>query len=205
MVQPVQADVTRRDPWFVQHRSRAKAVVALSFVAVFVLHLVMDDADLTVLYVLPVTLAALGFGMIAGTVAGVVAVGLTVLAVVLTSESMTTVGWCSHIAPLLLLGFLAGASADRIRQARRAERYALEVAMLQRDAAEVNDSVVQGITAARWLLESGQVDRALEVLDDTAASAQELVSRVLGADSVLPHELRNAHQVQRRPTASAGD
>ncbi|MFZ4718277.1 MAG: hypothetical protein ACOYMR_02565 [Ilumatobacteraceae bacterium] len=205
MVHPVDADVTRRDPWFVQHRSRAKAVVALSFVAVFVLHLLTDDADLSVLYVLPVTLAALGFGMVAGIVAGIVAVGLTVLGVALTSESVTVIGWCSHVAPLLLLGFLAGASADRVRQARRAERYAIEVAMLQRDAAEVNDSVVQGITAARWLLESGQVDRALEVLDDTAESAQTLVSRVLGSGSVLPHELRNAHQVQRRPTASAGD
>ena len=83
MVHPVETDATRRDPWFVQHRSRAKAVVALSFVAVFVLHLLIDDADLTVLYVLPVTLAALGFGMIAGTVAGVIAVGLTVLGVAL--------------------------------------------------------------------------------------------------------------------------
>lgn len=205
MMLPEDADVARRDPWFVQHPLRAKVVVAVSFVVVVVLHLLVDDVDLSILYVLPVALAALGFGMVVGTVAGLVAVGLTVLAVAVTGESMSAVAWCSHVTPLLLLGFLVGASADRIRQARRAERYALEVAVLQRDAAEVNDSVVQGIAAARWLLESGQVDRAMDVLDDTAASAQALVSRVLGAGSVVPEHMRNPHQVRRRTAPSAGD
>ncbi len=105
-----------------------------------------------------------------------------------------------------MLGSLAGASADRIRQARAAERFANEVALLQREAAEVNDSVVQGIAAARWLLDSGQVERALEVLDETALGAQELVSRVLGADSVLSDDVRLPQQVVRRlRSPSVGD
>ncbi len=194
----------RRDPWFVQHPLRAKVVVALSFVAVFVLHLTVSNADAAILYVLPVALAALGFGLVVGTVAGLVAVGLTVLGVMLTDESLPFIAWFSHIAPLLLLGLLAGASADRVRQARTAERYANEVALLQREAAEVNDSVVQGVAAARWLLESGQVERALDVLDDTAQSAQALVSRVLGSNSVLGDDVRLPHQVMRRQSSTSG-
>jgi K+-sensing histidine kinase KdpD len=194
----------RRDPWFVQHPVRAKMVVAASFVAVFVLHLWVGDADAAILYVLPVALAALAFGLLVGTVAGLVAVGLIVLNVVLTGESLPFIAWFSHAAPLLLLGLLAGASADRIRQARIAERYALEVALLQREAAEVNDSVVQGLAAARWLLESGQVDRALDVLDETAQSAQALVSRVLGANGVLADDVRMPQQVVRRHTSPSG-
>jgi hypothetical protein len=206
MLEESRALAHRRDPWFVLHPLRAKVVVAVSFVAVFVLHLVAGSADATILYVLPVALAALGFGLLIGTVAGLVAVGLTILGVVISEESLAVWSWCSHAAPLLLLGLLAGASADRIRAARVAEVYALEVALLQREAAEVNDSVVQGLAAARWLLESGQVERALDVLDETAQSAQALVSRVLGAGGVLRDDVRQPLQVvRRRPTASAGD
>lgn len=197
---------SRREPWFVQHPVRAKIVVLCSFIAVFALHLIVGDSDATILYVLPVALAALGFGLFVGTVAGFVAVWLIVAGVLVTGETMPFIAWFSHVAPLLLLGSLAGASADRIRQARAAERFANEVALLQREAAEVNDSVVQGIAAARWLLDSGQVERALEVLDETALGAQELVSRVLGADSVLSDDVRLPQQVVRRlRSPSVGD
>ena len=188
----------RREPWFVQHPVRAKIVVLCTFIAVFTLHLIVGDSDATILYVLPVALAALGFGLFVGTVAGLVAVWLIVAGVLVTGESLPFIAWFSHVMPLLLLGSLAGASADRIRQARQAERFATEVALLQREAAEVNDSVVQGIAAARWLLDSGQVERAAEVLDETALGAQELVSRVLGADGVLADDVRMPQQVVRR-------
>ncbi len=190
--------VGRREPWFVQHPVRAKVVVLCSFVAVFTLHLIVGDAAATVLYVLPVALAALAFGLLVGTIAGFVAVWLIVAGVLVTGESLPFVAWFSHVVPLLLLGTLAGASADRIRQARQVERFAIEVALLQREAAEVNDSVVQGIAAARWMLDSGQVERAIEVLDETALGAQELVSRVLGAGGVLSDDVRKPQQVVRR-------
>jgi hypothetical protein len=189
-----------------QHPVRAKVVVLCSFIAVFTLHLIVGASESTVLYVLPVALAALGFGLIVGTVAGVVAVWLIVAGVLVTGESLSFIAWFSHVIPLLLLGTLAGASADRIRRARTAERFAADVALLQREAAEVNDSVVQGIAAARWLLDSGQIDRASEVLDETALNAQELVSRVLGANGVLDDDVRMPHRVvRRRQVTSLGD
>jgi hypothetical protein len=189
------SDVRRREPWFTQHPARALAVCVLSATAIFTLHLFVADADAAVLYVLPVALAALAFGLRPGTLAGVVASGLMVVGVLVGGQHLSVLAWCSHLAPLLLLGSLAGASADRVRDARRAERYAMSVAMLQRDAAEVNDSVVQGLAATRWLLESGRVEPALEALDETAASAQGLVSRILARGGVLADDVRRPQQV----------
>jgi hypothetical protein len=149
------------------------------------------------LYVFPVALVALGFGFRAGAAAGLVAVGLLMTWVVIADESLSPLGWLSRVAPLLLLGTLVGASSDRIRDARRAERYATAVALLQRDAAEINDSVVQGLAATKWLLEAGDVDRAIAVLSETTLTAQELVTRVLGSNSVLSVELRRPQLVMR--------
>jgi hypothetical protein len=177
-------------------------VCVLSTAGIFALHLFVADADAAVLYVLPVALAALAFGLRPGTFAGVVASTLMVVGVLVGGQHLTALAWCSHLAPLLLLGSLAGASADRVRDARRAERYAMSVAVLQRDAAEVNDSVVQGLAATRWLLESGRVEPALEALDETAANAQGLVSRILGRGGVLGDDIRLPHQVIR---ISSGD
>jgi K+-sensing histidine kinase KdpD len=192
-------DIRRREPWFTQHPRRAFAIVIASSVAIFVLHLSVSDADATVLYVLPVALTALAFGLWPGTIAGVIAVLLTVIGTTLDHESLTPLAWFSHLAPLLLLGSLAGASADRVRDARRAERFAVSVALLQRDAAEGNDTIVQNLAAARWFLESGRVEPAIEALDESAATAQGLVSRVLGNASVLPDALRQPHRVIRQP------
>ena len=83
----------RRDPWFVLHPLRAKVVVAVSFIAVFALHLAVGTADAAVLYVLPVALAALGFGLLVGTVAGLVAIGLIAVGVLFTDESLAVVSW----------------------------------------------------------------------------------------------------------------
>lgn len=194
-------DASWRDPWYLRQPLRAKVVMTVSFLAVFLLHLVIDNPDATILYVLPVALAALAFGFRLGTVAGVLAVALLAAGTSVTAEHLGTTSWVSHVLPLLLLGVLAGVASDRIRDARRAEHFFVEVALLARDNAETNDSIIQSISAARWLIESGQTDRALEALDESAALAQGMVSKVLGADSVLGHEVRRPQQVVRRSEA----
>jgi glucose-6-phosphate-specific signal transduction histidine kinase len=199
-------DTRRREPWFDLHPRLALGVAMLLFVAIFGLRLVVDGTadSLSVLYVLPVSLIAFAFGRRAGLIAGAVGVGLLIVWVVESGEALSPLGWLSRVTPMVLLGLLVGASSDRIREARRAERYALAVALVQRDAAEINDSVVQGLAAAKWLLESEQVERAIEVLDDTAEKAQTLVSRVLGADGVLPDDLRNPMMVMQSSDLQRG-
>ena len=62
---------------------------------------------------------------------------------------------------------------------------------------EVNDSVIQGLVATKWLLESGEVERAIALLEATTVTAQELVTRVLGSESVLPSDVRRPLLVRR--------
>ena len=69
--------------------------------------------------------------------------------------------------------------------------------MLQRETAEINDSVIQGLAATKWLLEAGDLERAISTLEATTATAQALVTRVLGSDSVLPIEVRRPQLVVR--------
>lgn len=189
-----------REPWFAQRPRLACAVAGVLTLAIFALQLSVDGVDhgISLLYVFPVALVALAFGARAGVVAGVSAIGLVVLWALVTDVALSLMAWVSTVLPLLLLGALVGASSDRIREARRAERYATAVALLQRDAVEINDSIVQGLAAAKWALEAGDVARGLELVEATAVTAQQLVTRVLGSDSVLGAELRQPQLVRRR-------
>jgi glucose-6-phosphate-specific signal transduction histidine kinase len=190
-------DFGRREPWFARRPRLALAVSVLLFVSIFLLQLLVHGtADpLSGLYVLPVALVAFAFGYRAAMVAGVVAVALLVSWSVSTGTSLSPLAWTSSVVLILLLGALVGASADRIREARRAERYAYAISMMHRDAAEVNDTVVQSIAAATWMLDAGQIERARTLLDETAAAAQGLVSRVLGAESPLTDDIRQPYRV----------
>lgn len=187
-----------REPWFTQHPRLALAVAGASFVGGFVLRLSVHGDSISMLFVFPVALLALGFGFRAGAIAGMLAGSLLVVWAIVADESVNAVGWLSMLTPLLFLGTLVGAASDRMRAARRAERFAMAVALLQRDTAEINDSVVQGLAATKWLLEAGEVDRAIAALEETAATAQELVTRVLGSESLLAPEVRHPQQVIRR-------
>jgi glucose-6-phosphate-specific signal transduction histidine kinase len=182
----------------------ALSVSVALFAFVFVMRLAVDSIhdSITLLYALPVALLALAFGYRAGVLAGAVTVALLLGWVVISGEDFSLVSTLGLVIPLLLLGALVGASSDRISEARRAERYAYRISLMQRDAAEVNDSVVQGLAVTKWLLEAGEVGRAIELIEQTAEVAQGLVSRVLGADSPLTADVRQPLQVIRGRRAS---
>ncbi len=169
------------------------------FAAIFLIRVSVAGTEdsVSMLYVLPVALVALAFGFWAGVGAGVVAVGLLVGWAIALDVDASLLGWIGLVAPVLLLGALLGFASDRIREAERAERYAAAVAILQVQGAEVSDRIFQGLAASKWMLEVGDVERGLAVLEDTMVIAQELVSNVLGSKSVLPDELR-AHAVVPR-------
>lgn len=170
-----------RNPWFRQHPSVALVVAAGLYGVVLFLTLFAGAPgdDYFLLYVFPVALIAIAFGLRAGAVAGLSAVAFVVVWVVARDISFSTAGWAARVAPLLVLGLLLGRAADRLRWAE-AERVRLEAAaLLHREAIEINDSLVQGMAAARWSFEAGQVDPGLKILDETLGQAQELVSDLI--------------------------
>jgi hypothetical protein len=186
-------------PWFDRRPRDAIGVAAALFVAIFVLRISTgDERDaIAMLYVLPISLVAIGFGRRAGIGAGATAVGLLVSWVLLRGVSLSLLGWVSRVTPLLLVGALIGGASDRMRAADEAERRAAAVALLQLEGAEINDTIVQSLAAAKWAIEAGDHERGLTILDDTIVEGQRLVTRVLGADSVVPEALRRSHRVRR--------
>lgn len=168
-------------PWF---RSRPRATVAVAcalFAAVFVLRLTVGDARdaESMLYVLPIALLAVAFGFRAGVAAGLAAVLLVAAWVWIEDVDLSLLGWISRAVPMVLLGGLLGHAADRLRRAEE-DRRAVEVAAgRHRDAIEINDTIVQGMSAAKWSLEAGNLEGGLDTLTETLRLGHELVSNLL--------------------------
>lgn len=170
-----------RDPWFRAHPGLALAVAGALYAAVLTLRLLDGTAGdaYSLLYALPVALLATTFGLRAGTLAGLVAVGLTVLWAVVQDVSLSPTGWASRVVPLLLIGVLLGHATSRERRADVERRRLEEAARLHREAIEINDSLVQGMAAARWSLDAGRVDAGMQILDETIVRAHDLVSDLI--------------------------
>tara|TARA_R100000306_G_C4333044_1_gene121272 strand:- start:188 stop:781 length:594 start_codon:yes stop_codon:yes gene_type:complete len=187
-------------PWFRRHPQYAAMVTAALFAVVTLLRLTGgDEADATgLLYALPVALAAMAFGRVVGTTAALSAAGLLVAWAAGHPEvSLSALGWASRVVPLVLLGVLVGAASDAVEDAA-ATRLALAVAATRRrDAAEVNDEILQRLTVAKWRLEAGSGDDAAALLDEAMTQAQHLVSSLL-EDVELEERLR-----VRTPTGEA--
>jgi hypothetical protein len=172
---------TSPDAWFRRRPPVTWAAVALLFVGIFTLRVStgrVEDAY-SMLFVFPVALAAVAFGRRAGGVSGVVAVLLIVVWVVVRDLSLSPSGWVSRIVPILLLGLLLGDATDRLRRIEVERRRLESAALLHRDAIEINDSLVQGMVAAKWALESGDVESGLSTLNATITQAHELVSGLI--------------------------
>ncbi|HEX5534423.1 MAG TPA: hypothetical protein VFX33_11835 [Actinomycetales bacterium] len=168
-------------PWF-RGRPLAAILVAVGlFAAVFALRLLTNNpADVvSTLYTLPIALLAVTFGLRGGLLSGVVGVVLVIVWAVLRDIDISPLGWAARCLPLLLLGALLGQASDRIVDSEN-ERLALQrAAERHRDAVEINDTIVQGMSAAKWSLEAGNIDRGIETLSDTLRLAHELVSDLL--------------------------
>lgn len=160
---------TPRDPWFRRHSPLALAVAGILFAGVLGLRMLFGSPvdAYSMLYALPIALIATTFGLRAGTVAGLLAVGLTVLWAMTQSVHLAPTGWASRVLPLLLLGVLLGHATDRERRAHEEHRRLEAAALLHREAIEINDSLVQGMAAAKWSFEAGQVETGTRILDRT--------------------------------------
>lgn len=180
---PMRALVRAGDvgPWFRVRPQAALAVAGVLFSAVLAIRFAVEDPveAVSLLYVLPVALVALTFGRWAGLMAGLLAVALVGLWVAVADADLSLIGWVSRVVPFALLGWLLGDASDRL-EAAEARRSALEAAaQRQRDATEVNDTLVQGMAAAKWALEAGRTEAGLRTLADTLQLGHELVSDLM--------------------------
>ena len=131
------------------------AVAGILFAGVLGLRLLFGSPvdAYSMLYALPIALVATTFGLRAGTFAGLLAVGLTVLWAMTQSVHLTPTGWASRVLPLLLLGVLLGHATDRERRAHEEHRRleaAGSVVFIQVDlagAAEIGQQQVERAVA----------------------------------------------------------
>lgn len=168
-------------PWFRVRPRVAMAVAGILFPAVLSFRFAVDDPveAVSLLYVLPVALVALTLGRLAGLLSGLLAVLLVGLWVAVAGVDLSLIGWASRLVPFVLLGWLLGDASDRLA-ASEVRRAALEAAAQRhRAAAEVNDTLVQGMAAAKWALEAGRAEDGLRALGDTLDLGHKVVSAML--------------------------
>ena len=176
-------------PWFSRRPGLALTGVVAMFVAITAIRLALgDDATvgITLLYVVPISLVALAWGRLPGAVASGAGLALLVLWVLVAGVELTPLGWAARMVPIVLVGLVLGDASDRLRRAEHARVEQAEREQLHRQAVEINDSLLQGMAAAKWALEAGRTDVGLERLGDAMESGQKLVSQLIRDSAMGP-------------------
>lgn len=182
MTEAQRAEPATYRPWFQSRPRLMRGVSLVLFAAVAVLHVALGpDAGtgITALFALPVSLLALAAGRAAGVLAGSTAVVFLVVGAVHGDSRPSTTGWAALTVAFVMVGYLLGDASERLARAEEARSAAESQAWRQREAAEINDHLVQGMAAAKWSLESGDIERSLSVLEGTIHEGQRLVSELI--------------------------
>jgi hypothetical protein len=152
--------------------------------AVTVLRWFVDGAGqaAALLYVVPIALSALRFGRRGGVAAAGFGISAFVVLEIFHSQGdVDAIGWVGPLLAMALLGGLVGylsESAAGHEVAHRLQaRYLDGLRDAQYAASEANDSIVQQVVAARWMLEAGKHQEALAALNATVAAG---IARVSG-------------------------
>ncbi len=172
-------------PWFRRRPLLTLTAAAALFLAVFVVRLRLPGEEaVTALFVFPISLVAMARGLRAGLAAGVVALFLVGGGLAITDTSLSVTGWLARIVTLLAVGALLGRAADNLARAEQQRRVTDLAAQRQRQAVEINDTLVQNMVAAKWALEAGRTESGLTTLTDTIVLAQRLVSELIRANDL---------------------
>jgi glucose-6-phosphate-specific signal transduction histidine kinase len=175
-------------PWYERNTTLVVCTTALLFGGVLLARLFLGSGPhaVMVLFVFPVALMALTWGLRGGLGGAGLTVLLMVVPELLDDGNLEVLGWVSRLSAVGLLGVLLGAAQDRSRahQAWELEQRMARAA-LQREAdrmaaaAEISDSLIQGMASAKWMIEAGRHDAGAEILTDTIERAQTLVAGLL--------------------------
>lgn len=178
-----------KGPWYeLRPRVALGAAVAL-FALVTTFHWFDDGSGqaIVVLYVLPVALVAVAFGLRGGLISAAVGFGLfSVLEVFHSTGDIDGVGWAVRAVALFLLGGLLGHATDRTHASQRdalaeqERRCRLEERNRRfAEAMEISDSLVQKMVAAKWMAEQGRADDAADALAATIAEGERMAAGLL--------------------------
>jgi len=181
-------------PWFVERpRLTTTTAAAVCLFATAMLLAGGDTADAApLLFCLPIALLATTFGLRGGLVGAASAgVLVTVWALTLT-PGMTPLGWIARIAPLLLLGLLLGDAMDRLRRAEATR-------IRHREAVQLNDTIVQSLSAAKWALEGSDLAAGLAIVDETLIQSNRLVSDLIRGAQLRPLWMGESTSTHRTP------
>jgi signal transduction histidine kinase len=185
-------------PWFRRHPCLAAVAATALFAAIVALQYATDEGSdaVSLLLVLPIALVAQAFGLRAGTAAAVAGAAVQAAWIVSDGTDVSVLGWAGRTIPMLLLGILIGHASDVQRDAERLLTTLAVAEERQREAAEINDTIVQSLAVAKWKLESGDVAGGLAVLDETIDAGVGLVDTLLGG-----LRLSNGERRRSRPRA----
>jgi glucose-6-phosphate-specific signal transduction histidine kinase len=159
-------------------RGWAVPVAALIFAAILLARLwITGPADGVGMFcTVPIAVLALAYGVRGGAVGTAVGMGFLELWMEFTDAPVSYLGWAARSVPLLLVGLLLGAVIDRLRATDYERLRLLAASARHREAVEINDTIVQQVSAAKWSLESGNTEHALHILSDTVELGHRLVS-----------------------------
>ena len=165
------------------------AVAVGLFAGVSVLRWYLDRSGqaAALLYVVPIALIAVSRGRRAGLAAATVGVLLFALFAGLRNRGdLDLTGWMDPIVSMYLVGGLLGAVSERAVERGRAaalerdgRRLAEELCHRQQEALEATDLMVQGVAAAKWMMEAGRAGQALDLLTATVEDSMARLSPAL--------------------------
>ena len=172
--------------------------------AVTILRWFVDQAGqaAALLYVLPIALSGLRFGRRGGiAAAGFGIAAFVILEFVRSQGDIDATGWVGPLLAMALMGSLVGYLSESAAHHEAAQKlqdqHLDELRNAQHAASETNDSIVQQVAAARWMLEAGKSEEALEALSVTVVEG---IAQVSGA---LPPFSPGATQDERTPHEKA--
>ncbi|HVA09330.1 MAG TPA: hypothetical protein VNG12_21570, partial [Acidimicrobiales bacterium] len=176
-------------PWYRLYPNKAILVAAGLFVAVSVLTWFNDGSGqaIAVLYVLPVALLAVTMGERGGLTGAAAGFSLfAVLEVEHSSGDIDVTGWVVRAVAMFLIGGLLGRATDQTTASEQAvlaeqeRRRQVEEANLRYTAAlEINDSLLQQIVVAKWMVEQSQPKDAAKLLTEAIARGENMIAGLL--------------------------